>query len=217
MLRVGLTGDLGSGKSTVAHLLAAHGAIILSSDDMARTMMQPGHPIYAAIVHQFGPTIVSPDQSLDRRELARLAFTEGRAEELNAIIHPAVIAEQARQIETLAQTNPNAIVVVESALIFTTTHAPNGQPWSKRFDRIILVTAPEPLKIQRFISRSSNGRPLTPAEQATLEADARRRLAMQTANATHASECLVITNNSTLEHLEHQVAAVWTQLQNPQN
>jgi len=217
MLRVGLTGDLGSGKSTVAHLLAARGAIILSSDDMARTMMQPGQPIYAVILHHFGPTNLASDATLNRHELARIAFTEGRAEELNAIIHPAVIAEQARQIEALAQTNPNAIVVVESALIFTTTHGLNGQPWSKRFDRIILVTAPEPLKIQRFITRASNGRPLTPDEQATLEADAHRRLAMQTANATHASECLIISNNSTLEHLEHQVAAVWTQLQNPRN
>jgi len=217
MLRVGLTGDLGSGKSTVARLLAARGAIILSSDDMARTMMQPGHPIYAAIVDHFGPTILAPDATLDRHKLAQLAFTEGHAEELNTIIHPAVIAEQARQIEALAHTTPHAIVVVESALIFTTTHGLNGQPWSKRFDRIILVTAPEALKIQRFVSRASTGRTLTLAELATLEADAHRRLAMQTANATHASECLVITNNSTLEHLEHQVAAVWTQLQNPQN
>jgi dephospho-CoA kinase len=213
MLRVGLTGDLGSGKSTVAHLLAARGAIVLSSDDMARTMMQPGQPIYAAIVHHFGPTILASDATLNRHELARLAFTESRAEELNAIIHPAVIAEQARQIEALAQTNPNAIVVVESALIFTTTHGLNGQPWSKRFDRIILVTAPEPLKIQRFITRASAGRTLTSAEHATLEADAHRRLAMQTANQSHASECLIITNNNGLESLEQQVAKVWTQLQ----
>jgi len=213
MLRVGLTGDLGSGKSTVARLLAARGAIILSSDDMARTMMQPGQPVYAAIVDHFGPTILAPDATLDRHKLAQLAFTEGRAEELNAIIHPAVLAEQARQIEALAQTNPNAIVVVESALIFTTTHGLNGQPWSKRFDRIILVTAPEPLKIQRFIARASAGRTLTPAEHATLEADARRRLTMQTANATHAPECLVITNNNGLESLEQQVEKVWTELQ----
>ena len=217
MLRVGLTGDLGSGKSTVARLLAARGAIILSSDDMARTMMQPGHPIYAAIVDHFGPTILAPDATLDRHKLAQLAFTEGHAEELNTIIHPAVIAEQARQIEALAHTTPHAIVVVESALIFTTTHGLNGQPWSKRFDRIILVTAPEPLKIQRFITRASAGRTLPPAELATLEADAHRRLAMQTANASHASECIVIPNNDTLESLEQAVARVWSQLQKTQN
>ena len=213
MLRVGLTGDLGSGKSTVARLLAARGAIILSSDDMARTMMQPGHPIYAAIVDHFGPTILAPDATLDRHKLAQLAFTEGHAEELNTVIHPAVIAEQARQIEALAHTTPHAIVVVESALIFTTTHGLNGQPWSKRFDRIILVTAPEALKIQRFVSRASTGRTLTLAELATLEADAHRRLAMQTANATHASECLIISNNNGLEFLEQQVAKVWHELQ----
>jgi dephospho-CoA kinase len=217
MLRVGLTGDLGSGKSTVARLLAARGAIILSSDEMARAMMQPGQPVYAAIVDHFGPTILAPDATLDRRKLAQLAFTEGRAEELNAIVHPAVLAEQARRIEAITHTNPNAIVVVESALIFTTKHGLNNQPWSKRFDRIILVTAPEPLKIARFIARASIGRTLTPAEHATLEADAHRRLAMQTANQSHASECLIISNNSTLEHLEHQVTNIWTQLQKPQN
>ena len=174
MLRVGLTGDLGSGKSTVAHLLAARGAIILSSDDMARTMMQPGQPIYAAILHHFGPTILASDATLNRHELARLAFTEDRAEELNAIIHPAVLAEQARQIEALAQTNPNAIVVVESALIFTTTHGLNGQPWSKRFDRIILVLASSSLKLARYVERMAAGRDLDNAELASLEADARR-------------------------------------------
>ena len=74
MLRVGLTGDLGSGKSTVAGMLAERGAVIFASDEMARAMMQPGHAVYDAIVAQFGDGVVLPDGSLDRRELARLAF-----------------------------------------------------------------------------------------------------------------------------------------------
>ncbi len=84
MLRVGLTGDLGSGKSTVGAMLAAGGAIVLSSDEMARAMMQPGQSLYNAIVAHFGPTVLAPDKSLNRRALAQLAFDpkHPRVEEL---------------------------------------------------------------------------------------------------------------------------------------
>jgi dephospho-CoA kinase len=215
MLRVGLTGDLGSGKSTVAKLFAERGAIILSSDEMARAMMQPGEPVYAAIVERFGREVVAADGSLNRRELARLAFSQGRTENLdalNAIVHPAVLAEQARQIAQLTASSPEAIVVVESALIFTTKHGLEGQPWSQRFDRIVLVTAPEAQKIERFVDRIAAGRVLSKEERAGLEADARRRLAMQAENAAHAAECLVISNDDGLESLEKQVDAVWSKL-----
>ena len=80
MLRVGLTGDLGSGKSTVARMFAERGAVVLSSDEMGRAMMQPGEAVYTAIAERFGKGVVAPDGSLDRRELARLVFDEGRAE-----------------------------------------------------------------------------------------------------------------------------------------
>ena len=215
MLRVGLTGDLGSGKSTVAKMFATRGAIILSSDEMARHMMQPGEPVYQAIVAKFGREVVSEDNSLNRRELARIAFSEGRAEELNAIVHPAVLSEQGRQIEALARTNPDAIVIVESALIFTTKHGLEGQPWRSRFDRIVLVTAPETQKILRFVDRVAAGRRLDATERASLEADARRRLAMQADNEAHAAECLVIQNDDGLESLERQVDAVWSELNHP--
>jgi dephospho-CoA kinase len=212
MLRVGLTGDLGSGKSTVAKLLAERGAIVLSSDDMARRMMQPGQPVYTAIVNKFGRELVAADGMLDRRALAMLAFSQGRAEELNAIVHPAVLQEQARQIEGLARQNPKAIVVVESALIFSTKHGLDGPPWRDRFDRILLVTAPETQKIERFVTRALAGRDLQPGERASLEADARRRLALQQINEEHASKCLVIPNDGGLEELKQRVDAVWSEL-----
>jgi len=215
MLRVGLTGDLGSGKSTVARMFAERGAVVLSSDEMGRAMMQPGQPVYAAIVERFGPEVVAGDGSLDRGALARLAFSDGRVEELNAIVHPAVIAEQARQIKKLARKHPDAIVIVESALLFTTKHGDSGQsgqPWHDRFDRIVLVTAPEEQKIARFVERAAAGRLLDPEERATLEADARARLAMQTANDAHAAECLVIRNDGDLVALLQRVSAVWREL-----
>ena len=213
MLRVGLTGDLGSGKSTVARMFAERGAVVLSSEEMGRAMMQPGEAVYAAILERFGRGVVAPDGSLDRRELARLVFDEGCAEELNAIVHPAVIGEQARLIGEIARTKPDAIVVVESALIFTTKHAPDGEPWSKRFDRLLLVTAPEAEKISRYVERVAGWRTLSAEERGSLEADARKRLAMQAVNEEHAAECLVICNDEGLEALEQKVEAVWSQLE----
>jgi len=213
VLRVGLTGDLGSGKSTVAAMLAEQGAIVFSSDEMGRAMMQPGQAVYAAIVEKFGPGVVLPDGSLDRRELARLAFAEKRVEELNAIVHPAVIAEQMRLIEELGVKQPQAIVVVESALIFSTKHGGYGRNWHDRFDEILLVTAPENVKIARFVARASAGRALGPEELAGLEMDARRRLKSQRASTAHEQDCIVIRNNGDVAALEARINDVWRALQ----
>jgi dephospho-CoA kinase len=213
MLRVGLTGDLGSGKSTVAKMLAERGAIVLSSDEMGRATMQPGQAVYAAIVEKFGPGVVLPDGSFNRSELARLAFTERRVEELNAIVHPAVIAEQARLIAELAETQPQAIVIVESALIFSTKHGEKGQSWSERFDEILLVTAPENVKIARFIERASRDRTRSPEELVALEADARRRLKAQRSSTAQEQDCIVIRNNGDMAALESRVNDVWRALQ----
>jgi dephospho-CoA kinase len=204
MLRVGLTGELGSGKSTVAAMLADRGAIVLSSDDIARELMQPGQPVFATILEHFGSTVLSLDHTLDRRKLAALAFdpTHPRVEELNAIIHPAVIAEQAARLATLPA---DAIAVIESALILTT---PFGA--ANRFDRLIVVTAPEEAKIARFLTRMSSGRKLSPEEHATLEQDARRRLALQYAPPPPGS--LIIHNDGDLAHLKPQVDVAWQSL-----
>jgi len=213
MLRVGLTGEMGSGKSTVARLLAQHGAVVLSSDEMGRAMMQPGLPVYAAIVASFGPSVVQPDGSLDRGELARLAFDpqHPRVEELNTIVHPAVLGEQARQIAGFQHKNPDAIVVVESALIFSAKD--HSTPWRDRFDAIVLVTASEAIKVARFIQRSAAGRELSSQEHSALEADAHARLARQAITPSQAADCLVIENNADLPALEAQVATLWQELQ----
>ena len=213
MLRVGLTGDLGSGKSTVARMLAERGAVVFSSDAMGRELMQPGQAVYAEIVRAFGPGVVAADGGLDRSRLAALAFDRKnpRVEELNAIVHPAVIALQAERLEELAKVSPGAIAVVESALIFSTKYAAAGS-WRGRFDRILLVTAPEEVKVERFVDRAAAGRVLSADEKAALEADARRRLAVQRSEE-YAGDCLVLHNDGDIEQLEAQVAAVWGELQ----
>ncbi len=213
MLRVGLTGDLGSGKSTVARMLAERGAIVFSSDEMARATMQPGQPVYASIVEHFGSSVLAPDDTLDRRKLAELAFDSAhpRVEELNAIVHPAVLKTQAEQIAALGHTNPHAIAVVESALIFSAKHVPDGA-WRSRFDLILIVTAPEHEKIARFVKRIAAGREISTEERAALEADARRRLALQH-TANHEGENVVLPNDGSLAQLEGRVEAVWRELQ----
>jgi dephospho-CoA kinase len=213
MLRVGLTGSLGSGKSTAARLFAAHGAQILQSDAIGRELMQPGHAVYDAIVQHFGKAVVQPDGQLDRPALAKIAFNDERVEELNAIVHPAVIARQAELTEAISNRDPHGVVIVESALIFETNYS--GQPgdktrWHSRFDRTILVTAPEEIKIARFIARSAASTELTEARRAELEAEARRRLAQQIPDDQKSALVdYVLTNAGSLTELEWQVDQLW--------
>ena len=207
MLRVGLTGSLGSGKSTAGRLFAAHGAYVLDSDEMGREMMQPGQVVTAAIVEHFGNLVVAADGGLDRGELARIAFAEGRVEELNAIVHPAVIARQAEMMAEIARKDAGAVVMVESALLFETKH---GGGWRQRFDRMILVTAPEELKVARFVARAAGIRELSEAEREGLEAEARWRLAQQISDERKASLAdYVLVNKGPLVELQWQVDQLW--------
>ena len=209
MLRVGLTGGLGSGKSTAAKMFAAHGAYVFYADEIGRALMQPGQAVYAAIVAQFGPSVVSSDGLLDRAELARIAFGDGRIEELNAIVHPATIARQADLVEEIGARDPNAVIIVESALIFETKYGGEGG-WRRRFDRIIFVRASEGLQIARFVARSSAGKTLDESERSTLAAEARRRIAKQAEGERNTAQCdYVLTNDGSLEDLQTQVDATW--------
>jgi dephospho-CoA kinase len=229
MLRVGLTSGLGSGKSTAARLFAALGAHVLQSDAIGRELMEPGQAVYAAIVDHFGNGVVQPDGRLDRVALAKIAFDDGRVEELNAIVHPAVIARQAALSEAIFQKDRRAIVMVESALIFETKYGETnygetkygetnyggsrvtgGSRWRRRFDRIILVTAPEEVKIARFVARCAAGETITEERRAKLEAEARSRLAQQIPDEQKSALCnYVLTNGGPLTELEWQVDQLW--------
>lgn len=219
MLRVGLTGGLGSGKSTAARMFAALGAHVLQSDAIGREMMEPGQDVYTAIVNHFGNGVVQTDGRLDRAALAKIAFDDGRVEELNAIIHPAVIARQAELSEAIFQQDRRAIVIVESALIFETKYGETKHGgsqsteqarWHNRFDRIILVTAPEEVKIARFVARCASGETLTPERLEKLKAEARLRLAQQIPDEQKSALCdYVLTNGGPLTELEWQVDQLW--------
>jgi len=161
MLRVGLTGGLGSGKSTVAAALRALGAEVIEADELGRELMEPGQPVFSSIVAHFGPVVVSPDGRLNRTRLAEMAFKRGRLNELNDLVHPAVIAAQQRWMDQVFARNPAAVAVVESALIFEVERDARARgesetvlaDWGRRFDRILVVTAPDELKIARYVAR----------------------------------------------------------------
>lgn len=205
MLRVGLTGGLGSGKSTVGMMLAGRGASLLQADEIGRELMRRGEAVYAGIVARFGPGVVRADGELDRAELARLAFREGRGEELNAIVHPAVIARQAEISEEIGGRDPGAVVVVESALIFETRH---GEGWRERFDVLVLVTAEERTKVERYVRRAAGTR-----LAGELEAEARARLALQMRDEEKAAFCdYVIANDGSLHALEEKAGELWESL-----
>jgi dephospho-CoA kinase len=214
MLRVGLTGGLGSGKSTAARRFAELGAYVFSADEIGRALMQPGEAVYSQIVEHFGQGVVRSDGLLDRPALARIAFGDGRdgkgwIEELNAIVHPATIARQAELIAEVAARDADAVTIVESALIFETKHGGEGG-WHRRFDKIIFVRAAEELKIARFVARSSGGKPLNDEQRAALEAEARRRIANQAETERNAARCdYVLTNDGPPEQLQAQVDALW--------
>jgi dephospho-CoA kinase len=213
MLRVALTGGLGAGKSTVARMFRALGAHVFSSDEMAREMMQPGLPVYKAIVDRFGPQVLLPNGELDRPALARIAFDDGRVEELNAIVHPAVIARQATLIAAIAAGKRDAVIIIESALIFETKHA-GDEGWRQRFDNVVLVIATEELKVARFVTRAAKGQVLSGVERQALEAEAERRMAQQISDeAKAAMSDYVLTNNGPLTELEWQVDQLWPILQ----
>jgi dephospho-CoA kinase len=116
-VRVGLTGSLASGKSTVAKMLASRGAYVFYADSIAHALMSPGEPVYQEVVKRFGESVVKTDGTIDRRILAEIAFGGGRIDELNRIVHPAVIAKMEDWMRQTIQDDPRAILVMEAALI----------------------------------------------------------------------------------------------------
>jgi dephospho-CoA kinase len=222
MLRVGLTGGLGSGKSTVAAMLSALGAEVAVADELGRSLMEPGQPVFSQIVRAFGPQVVHPDGRLNRARLADLAFRGGRLQELNDIVHPAVIAAQQLWMERVFARNPAAVAVIESALIFEVERDARARGeqesmlavWRRQLDRIVVVTAPDEMKIARYAARVSPEE----AGREAAEADARQRLACQIPDAVKAARADYVIENSGNEiALQAQVEKLWSRLRAESN
>jgi dephospho-CoA kinase len=194
MLLVGLTGGIGAGKSTVARLLEARGAVIVDADQVARDVVEPGQPAFVALVERFGPDIVGPDGRLDRPKLAEVAFaTEEGTAALNAITHPAVGEEFLRRMSSAPE---GGIVVCDVPLLVESETAR-----SRGYEYVIVVEAPRELRLERLEARGVP-RPDAEARMAKQATDEERR----------AVATWVVDNSADLAHLERQVEEIWAEL-----
>ncbi|MDP9390107.1 MAG: dephospho-CoA kinase [Actinomycetota bacterium] len=191
VLRIGLTGGIGSGKSTVATLLAARGAVVVDSDRIAREVVEPGTPGLAAVVEAFGEQVRVADGSLDRPRLASIVFADPEARKrLDGIVHPLV---RARAAELAAAAPDDAVVVHDVPLLVET-----GQAGS--YDVVLVVEADVEIRVRRLIQRG-----LT-------EDDARARIAAQATDAQRrAAADVVLDNSGTPEELAAQVDRFWAE------
>ncbi|MFJ6936209.1 dephospho-CoA kinase [Streptomyces sp. NPDC101132] len=193
MLKVGLTGGIGAGKSEVSRLLAGYGAVVVDADRIAREVVEPGTPGLAAIVEAFGESVLAPDGSLDRPKLGSVVFADqDKLRTLNGIVHPLV---GARSAELEAAAGPDAIVVHDVPLLTENGLAP-------LYDLVVVVDASPETQLARLT-----------ALRGMAEEEARARMAAQAGREQRlAVATLVIDNDGPLEALEPQVRKVWEDL-----
>jgi len=201
MLRVGLTGGIGSGKSEVSRRLAAHGAVVIDADAAAREVVAPGTPGLAQVAAAFGPEVLGPDGALDRERLGAMVFGDPALRaKLNAIVHPLVLewmtAAERTAAEAAAATGRDLIVVHDVPLLAESRRADG-------FDLVIVVDVPPELQVERLARQ----RGMTPDQ-------ARARMAAQASrDQRRAIAGVVIDNSGSLDDLDRRVAEVWADLQ----
>lgn len=191
MLVIGLTGGIGSGKSTVSALLAEKGAVVVDADAIVRELQQPGTPVFAAMVDRFGEGIVAADGSLDRAAVADLVFDDPAAlADLNAIVHPAVGAEIAARMAALAETDE--VVVLDVPLLVE-----SSRPYPVA--GLLVVDVDPEVAVERLV-----------AQRGMREADVRARMARQASRDERLARAdRVIDNSGTLDDLRAQVDDAW--------
>ena len=199
MLKVGLTGGVACGKSTVGDMFVARGAKLIKADEIAHQLMRPGQPVYQEIVGHFGREILNEDGTINRPRLAQAAFGGGRIEELNRIVHPAVIAHQDRWMEQEGAREPGAVTIVEAALILEAGV-------EKRFHKLIMVTCREEQKVSRFAARQGI------SEDAARQEVERRQKAQRPDEEKIRAADYVIDNSGSIADTERQVEAVFREL-----
>lgn len=191
MLRVGLTGGIGAGKSTVSRLLAARGAMVIDADRLAHEVVEPGTDGYAALLDEFGPSVLSADGSVNRATLAELVFADEAARRrLETIIHPRV---RARAKELEAQADAQAVVVHEIPLLVETS--------ADGFDVVVVVDIAEDEAVRRLLGRGMSAD------------DAWSRIKTQASREQRRAVADVVLDNSGgTDSLSEQVEALWRDL-----
>ena len=195
MITVGLTGGIGSGKSTVAQILGEFGAPILDADQVAHTTYAPGGPAYDAVIAAFGAQVLAPDRTIDRKKLGAVVF--GNPEQLSkltSIVWPATFDGIRRSVAELRASGAKLPIIVEAAILIEAN-------WQPLFDEIWLVRAPR----EQVVARIEIQRGLKPAET---EARIRAQLSDEE-RAKHAT--LVIENNGSIEELRDLLKTLWAE------
>jgi dephospho-CoA kinase len=205
MLKVGLTGGIAAGKSSVGEMFVTLGARLVQADLISHSLMIPGEAVYDEVVRHFGREILNSDGSVNRHRLAEMAFGsssgsgEKRVKELNRIVHPAVIRRQEEWMQEMGRQDPHAVAIVEAALILESGAR-------ERFDRLLVVTCNEEQRTVRFAARQSIS--LEAARQ-----EVRRRMAAQLPDEEKIKAAdYVIDNSGTPDQTRAQVEKVWQQL-----
>jgi dephospho-CoA kinase len=194
MLRVGLTGGIGAGKSEVSRRLAARGAVLIDADALAREAVAPGSPGLAEVVAAFGPAVLGPDGGLDRARLGEVVFADSALlGKLNSIVHPRV---EARMRELEAAVEPGSIVVHDVPLI-----AESGL--ARQFDVVVVVDTWPELQLSRLVGQRGMTREQVTARMAA-QATREQRLAIAD---------IVVDNSGTLAQLNSHVSELWAELQ----
>jgi dephospho-CoA kinase len=196
-VRIAVTGGIGSGKSSVSACLAALGAVVIDADLIAREVVEPGTPGLAAVVAEFGTTVLRPDGALDRAALAGVVFTDPeRRAALEAIVHPLV---GARSAELLAAAPPDAMVVYDVPLLAESAGGALGR--TGEFDAVVVVEAPLETRVRRLVARGLTAD------------DARARIAAQASDEQRRSIAdHVLVNDGDLDDLTSAVDALWANL-----
>jgi len=195
LLLVGLTGGIGAGKSTVAELLAARGAVVIDADQAARAVVEPGQPALKKLVERFGEGILDADGRLERSALAKLVFGDDEARrELEAITHPAINDEFSRRV---VEAPSDAIVVLDVPLL-----AESEQARKRPYQIVIVVEAPRDVRLERLEARGVDRSDAEARMAAQADDEERRKI------ATH-----VVDNARDRADLERQIDEVWADLQ----
>ena len=198
MLKVGLTGGIAVGKSVVGEMFVRLGARLIQADQISHQLMQPGQPVHKEVVRHFGSAILNPDQTVNRPKLAEAAFS-GRIQELNQIVHPAVVKRQREWMDEIGQSDPHAIAIVEAALILEAG-------FEDDFDRLIVVTCRPEQRVQRWAQRMN-----LDEEKARLEVT--RRMAAQLPDEAKIKAAdYVVDNSGSLDETQKQAGEIFAKL-----
>lgn len=195
-LLVGLTGGMGSGKTTVGELFKSLGAYVLDADQICRTLVEPGKPAWQEIVDLLGKNIIKDDQTLDRRGIADIVFNDpGKKAALEAILHPRVLEEEQAIYKDILKVDPDALVIIDAALLIESGNY-------RKVDKVIVIACDEETQLERIMTKNMFSRE-----------DAQRRLQQQMSLDEKIKFAdYVLHNNSGLSELKRKVETLFHQL-----